>query len=89
VGPNFFTLKNPAASAGFEPSQQVLPTHLKLSNLSSYSQSYRGRDSSVGIATRYGLDCSVIESPWEARFSAPVLWTTRPAIQWATGLSRE
>jgi hypothetical protein len=31
-----------------------------------------GRDSSVGIATRYGLDGPWIESRWEARFSAPV-----------------
>ena len=28
--------------------------------------------SSVGIATRYGLDGPGIESRWEARFSAPV-----------------
>ena len=31
-----------------------------------------GRDSSVGIATRYGLDGQGIESRWGARFSAPV-----------------
>ena len=31
-----------------------------------------GRDSSVGIATFYGLDGPVIESRWEVRFSAPV-----------------
>ena len=32
-----------------------------------------GRDSSVGIATRYGLDGRGIESRWMgARFSAPV-----------------
>ena len=31
-----------------------------------------GRDSSVGIATRYGLDGPGIESRWEVRFSAPV-----------------
>ena len=31
-----------------------------------------GHDSSVGIATRYGLDGPRIESPWAARFSAPV-----------------
>ena len=31
-----------------------------------------GRDSSVGIATRYGLDGPVIESRWEPRISAPV-----------------
>jgi len=31
----------------------------------------RGRDSSVGIATRYGLDGPGIESRWEARFPHP------------------
>ena len=31
-----------------------------------------GRDSSVGIATRYGRDGPAIESRWGARFSAPV-----------------
>jgi len=31
-----------------------------------------GRDSSVGIATRYGLGGPGIESWWGARFSAPV-----------------
>jgi hypothetical protein len=30
-----------------------------------------GRDSSVGIATRYGPDGPGIESRWGARFSAP------------------
>ena len=33
---------------------------------------YRGRDGTVGIATRYGLDGAGIESRWGARFSAPV-----------------
>jgi hypothetical protein len=32
----------------------------------------RGPGSSVGIATDYGLDGLGIESPWGARFSAPV-----------------
>jgi hypothetical protein len=31
-----------------------------------------GRDSAVGIATRYGLDGSGIESRWGVRFSAPL-----------------
>ena len=31
-----------------------------------------GRDSSIGIATRYGFDGPGIESWWGARFSAPV-----------------
>ena len=33
---------------------------------------YLGRDGSVGIATRYGLDGPGIESRWGAKFSAPV-----------------
>ena len=32
----------------------------------------RDRHSSVGIATRYGLDGPGIESRWGVRFSAPV-----------------
>jgi len=36
----------------------------------------KGRDSSVGIATHYGLDGPWIESLWGARFSAPVLTGT-------------
>jgi len=31
-----------------------------------------GRDSSVGMATRYGLDGPGIESRWGTRFSAPI-----------------
>ena len=31
-----------------------------------------GRDSAVGIATRYGLDCTGIECRRRVRFSAPV-----------------
>jgi len=38
-----------------------------------------GRDSSVGTATRYGLDGPGIESRWGARFSAPV--KTGPGAQ--------
>ena len=41
-----------------------------------------GSGSSVGIATRYGLDGPGIESPWEARFSAPV--QTGPGAQTAS-----
>ena len=37
-----------------------------------------GRDSSVGIATRYGLDGPGIESRWGASFPAPVL--TGPGV---------
>jgi hypothetical protein len=37
-----------------------------------YTESIVGRDSSVGIATRYGLDDPGIESRWVATLSAPV-----------------
>jgi len=43
------------------------------------------RDSSVGIATRYGLDGPGIEYRWGARFSAPLqtaIGPAQPPIQW-------
>jgi hypothetical protein len=48
-----------------------------------------GRDSAVGIATRYGLEGPGIESRWERDFphpSRPALGRTQPAIQWVPGL---
>ena len=45
----------------------------------------------VGIATRYGLDGSGIESRWGRDFShlsRPALRPTQPPIQWVAGLSR-
>jgi hypothetical protein len=44
-----------------------------------------GRDSSVGIATRYGLDGLGIESRWGRDFpqpSRPALGPTQPPVQW-------
>ena len=49
------------------------------------------RDSSVGIATRYGLDGQGIESRRGRDFpqpSRPPLGPTQPPIQWVPGLSR-
>jgi hypothetical protein len=49
------------------------------------------RDSSVGTATRYGLDGPGIESRWGQDFphtSRPTLGPTLPAIQWVPGLYR-
>ena len=51
----------------------------------------KGWDSSVGIATRYGLDGPGIESRRGRDFphpSRPPLWPTQPSIQWVPGLSR-
>jgi hypothetical protein len=48
-----------------------------------------GRDSSVGIATRYGLDGPGIESRWGRDFlqpSRPALGPTQTPIQWVPGL---
>jgi hypothetical protein len=48
-----------------------------------------GRDSSVGIATRYGLDGSGIESRWGQDFphtSRPALGPTQLTIQWVPDL---
>jgi hypothetical protein len=45
-----------------------------------------GRDSSVGIATRYGLDGPEIESRWGRDFqytSRPALGPTQSPIQWS------
>ena len=50
-----------------------------------------GRDSSVGIATRYGLFDSGIESRWGRDFPHPsrtAQGTTQPPVQWVPGLSR-
>ena len=50
-----------------------------------------GRDSSVGIATRYGMDGPGIESRWGRHFpnpSRPALGPTQPPVQWVPDLSR-
>ena len=50
---------------------------------------FRGRDSSVGIASHYGLDGTGIESRWGRDFPRtfiPALGPTQPLIQWLRGL---
>jgi hypothetical protein len=53
--------------------------------------SYRGPDSSVGIATGYRLDVPGIESRWGGDFShtsRPALGPTQRPVQRVQGLSR-
>ena len=48
-----------------------------------------GRDSVVGVATRYGLDGPGIESWWGRYFphlSRPVQGLTQPPVQWVLDL---
>ena len=55
------------------------------------TESKVGRDSSVGIAARYGLDGPGIESRWWSDFprpSRPALGPTQPPVQWLLGLSQ-
>jgi len=50
-----------------------------------------GRDSSVDIATRYGMDGQGIESRWgrdSPHPSRPALGPTQPLIQWVPGVSQ-
>jgi hypothetical protein len=49
----------------------------------------KGRDSSVGKATRYGLDSPGIESRWGRDFlhlSTPALEPIQPPIKWVPDL---
>ena len=53
---------------------------------------FKSRDSSVGIATRYGLDGPEIECRWWRDFphlSRKALEPSHPPIHWVPGLSRE
>jgi hypothetical protein len=56
-----------------------------------YTSGSCGRDSSVGIATGYGLNGPGIESRWGRDFShmsRPALGLTQPPVQWVPGRSR-
>ena len=62
---------------------------VKVNNAWSYTSAV-GRNSSVGIASRYGLEGSGIESRWGRDFShpsRPALRSTQPSIQRVPGPS--
>jgi len=59
-------------------------SHIKIVNTKAM-----GRDSSFGIATRYGLVGPGIECQWGHDFShssSPVLGLTQPSVQWVPRL---
>jgi hypothetical protein len=61
--------------------------HMKRQIKASYSTAV-GRDSVVGIATRYGLDGPGIESRWGRDFPQPstlALEPTQPPVKWVPG----
>jgi hypothetical protein len=74
--------------------QRILSSNLacrKCRVLSAFGGYLTGLDSSVRIATRYGLDGPGIESRWGRDFphpSRPALGPTQPPIQWVPGLFR-
>ena len=56
-----------------------------------YSITFVGRDSSVAVANRYGLDGPGIETRWGRDFpllSSPALGPTQPPVQWVPALYR-
>ena len=66
-----------------------LPVNLSFSIKFEPNDKNVGRDSSVGIATRYELDGPGIESRLGRDFqhpSRPALGPTQPPIQWVPGL---
>ena len=70
------------------PSLSALESHLIFAKTYSCTISVCGRDSSVGIATRYGLDGPGIELWWGRDFPhpyRPALRPTQPPIQWVPG----
>jgi hypothetical protein len=61
------------------------------SELRLYTKKKVGRDTVVGIATRYGMDGPGIESRGKRDFSQPsrsALGPSQPPIQWVPGHSR-
>jgi hypothetical protein len=64
-------------------------SNITIINVLVFYSSKMGRDSSVGIATRYELNGQQIESLWGRYFphpSTPALGLTQPPIQWVPGL---
>ena len=69
-------------------SEDTLVSNADFDEFKSIYEHIMGRHSSVGIATRYGLDGPGIESRWGRDFphlSRPALGPTQPPSQWVPG----
>ena len=69
---NVLTLTAGAVSASYERWADNCPVTVQETVLSVRLTVSWALDSSVGISTRYGLECPEIEFWWGARFFAPV-----------------
>jgi hypothetical protein len=70
---------------------KLFDNKISISRLNYYMhrKSVRGRDSVVGIATRYGLNVPGVEYRWWRDFpypSRPALGLTHPPVHWVLGL---
>jgi hypothetical protein len=73
------------------PQRYVLPTLPSLLHFGIPLMHRMGRDSSVGIATGYGLDLPRFKSRQGREFShtsSPILGPTQLPVKWVRGLSR-
>jgi len=82
-------IRSQASTSGICGEQSDIVTVSASSSIHSTNGIPMGQDSSVGIATRYGLDGPGIESQWRRDFlhpSRPSLGPIQPPVEWGPGI---